>query len=65
MILLADSMVAIPEIAIDPAPAGNMVAVIRAGERGPLRDPKWDSMALNHEASVGVQTGWTCASRWP
>jgi len=38
MILVADSAVAVPEVAIDAPPAGDMVAVVRAGERGPLRD---------------------------
>src|SRR6266545_1894063 len=40
MILLADSAVAVAEVAVDAAPAGDMVAVVRAGERGPLGDPE-------------------------
>src|SRR5712692_11159425 len=37
MILLADAAVAVAEVAVDAAPAGDMVAVVRAGERGSLR----------------------------
>ena len=40
MLLLADSAVAVAEVAVDAAPTGDMVAVVRAGEGGPLRDPE-------------------------
>lgn len=40
MILLADAAVAVAEVAVDAAPAGDMVAVVRAGKRGSLRDPE-------------------------
>ncbi len=38
MILVTDLAVAVPAVAMDAPPAGDMVAVVRAGERGPLRD---------------------------
>src|ERR1700730_4053532 len=40
MILVADTAVAVPEVSIDAPPAGDMVAIVRAGERGPLRHPE-------------------------
>lgn len=40
MLLLADSAVAVVEVAVDAAPTGDMVAVVRAGEAGPPRDPE-------------------------
>src|SRR5258705_11015002 len=40
MMFLADSAVAVAGVAVDAAPTGNMVAVVRAGKRGPLRDPQ-------------------------
>src|SRR5258705_13037336 len=40
MMFWAAAAVAVGEVAVDAAPRGNMVAVVRAGKRGPLRDPE-------------------------
>src|SRR5262244_1679957 len=42
MILLPDALIAVAKGAVDAAPPGHMVAVVRAGERGPSRDPEVD-----------------------
>src|SRR6266849_1519228 len=40
MMRLADSAVAVAEVAVDAAPTGDMVAIVRASEGGPLCDPE-------------------------
>src|SRR5215831_4807257 len=40
MILLADPPVAVVKIAVDAPPTRDMIGVVRADERGPLRDPE-------------------------
>ena len=40
VILVADTAVAVAEVSIDAPPTGDMVAVVRAGEGGPLRHPE-------------------------
>ena len=40
MILLADAAVALVDVAIDTPATGDVVTVVRAGERGPLGDPE-------------------------
>ena len=40
VILVADTTAAVAEVAVDAAPAGDMGAVVRAGEGGPLRRPE-------------------------
>ena len=46
MLLLADAAVEVAEVAVDAAPTGDMVAVVRTGEGGPLRDPGCRIVAL-------------------
>jgi len=40
MMLLADTAVAVTQITIDALAAGDMVAIVRARQRGAFRDPE-------------------------
>src|SRR5262245_41725419 len=40
MLLLADTAVAVVQVSIDSPAAGDMVAIVGAGKRGPLGDPE-------------------------